>query len=188
MLAACLAYLATRQGDSVGFCAYSDDVLSSISPNRHGGGLQRILTELHRLRPRGAADHARALGHLAENLRRRGVVVVLSDLLGAEDALGRMLKRFRFQHHDCVVIQVLDPDELDFPFTQTTRFRDSESADEVLTAPGMVRRHYRQAMAAFLESCRLTCLELQVDYLQVASNENLGNILAAYLHRREALR
>ncbi len=187
MIAACLAYLASRQGDNVGFYAYSDTLVSSIPPGAHTGGLQRILTELHRIKPAGVADHDTVLTHLAQKLHRRGVIVLISDLLDTGQALHNVLKRFRFAHHECLVFQVLDSDEIDFPFARTTRFVDSETDAEMATAPELVRDTYVKAMTDYTEQIRRQCLGEQVDFLRIASADHLGNTLAAYLHRREAL-
>jgi len=83
---------------------------------------------------------------------------------------------------------VLDPDELDFPFARTKRFVDSETGAEIVTAPELVQQGFVKAMTEFLEKIRLACLELQADYLRAPTSDNLGNMLAAYLHRRESLR
>jgi hypothetical protein len=114
-------------------------------------------------------------------------VVLISDLHGAEDALPALLKRFRFARHECVVFQVLDPDELDLDLGRTTRFVDSESAAEITTYPPLAQTRYVTAMNAFLDKVRLDCLELEADYLLAATADNLGNMLAAYLHRRKGL-
>ena len=188
MAAACLAYLAARQGDNVGLYAYHDRLESSLHPGHRTGGLRRLLAELHRLKPGERANHRFAFDYLAEHLNRRGLVVILSDLLEAEDILPGILRRLRFAHHDCIVLHILDQDEIDFPFTRTTRFVDSETNHEVVTAPELARDAFLQGMARSVESVRLACLEQQVDYLRISSADDLGNTLAAYLHRREALR
>ena len=188
MVAACLAYLTARQGDNIGFYAYNEELVSGVAPGHRTGGLQRVLTELYRVKPAGVARHGPLLSYLAENFRRRGVVVLLSDLLGATDGLQQVLKRFRFSHHECVVLQILDRDEIDFPFTRTTRFVDSETGAEITTAPQLVQQSFTRSMRDFTAQMRLVCLEQQVDYLEVCSSDNLGNILAAYLHRRESFK
>lgn len=187
MVAACLAYLASRQGDNVGLYAYSDGLLTAVPPGHRTGGLQRILTELQRLEPRGVAAHADTLSKLAENFRRRGLVVWLSDFVDIDEELPQLLKRFRFAHHDCIALQCLDPDEIDLPFSRTTRFVDSESAHEIVTSPELIRQIYSQSVGAWLDDIRLGCLQEHVDFLQMSTMDSLGNILAAYLHRREAM-
>jgi uncharacterized protein (DUF58 family) len=187
MLAAALVYLARRQGDSVGFCAYADRVTAWVPPARHRDGAQRVFTELQRLTPHGKADHRTALQHVAESLRRRGLVVLISDFHDAEDDLAQWVRRWRCAHHDCIALQVLDRDELDLPFSRTLRFVDSEDGPEVTTAPDLIRSGYERAMRAFVDRVRDACLAHQVDYLMVPTSENVGKLLAAYLHRREAL-
>ncbi|MBT3288549.1 MAG: DUF58 domain-containing protein [Victivallales bacterium] len=186
MAAACLAYLASRQGDRVGLYAYGDGLQTVVHPGR-GGGLRGVLSAIARLKPAGVADHRQALDFVSDSVRRRGIVVWLSDFHGAEDEVGSLLKRFRFSHHEGVAFQILDPDELDLPFAGTMRFVDSEHSGEIVTAPEEVREEYRQRVAEFTETIRLSCLREQVDYLFMRSDENLGNLLAAYLHRRESL-
>jgi len=188
MAAACLAYLARRQGDSVGLCTYADGITSWLPPARHHDGAQRVFTELQRLKAGGIADHGKALNFVAESLTRRGLVVLVSDFHELEDGLESFVRRLRFAHHDAIAFQVLDRDELDLPFGRTVRFVDSEGGQEVTTAPDLIRNGYTQAMNAFLEQIRGACLSHQVDYLLVPTSENLGNLLAAYLHRREAIR
>lgn len=186
MAAACLAYLASRQGDRVGLYAYAEDLRTVVHPGR-GGGLRGVLAALGGLEPGGAADHRRALDFVSESVKRRGTVIWLSDFHGVEEEAGNLLKRFRFAHHEGIAFQVLDPDELDLPFGGTMRFVDSEHSGEIVTAPEEIRAEYRQRVAEFTETIRLSCLREQVDYLFMRSDENLGNLLAAYLHRRESL-
>jgi uncharacterized protein (DUF58 family) len=188
MIASCLAYLASRQGDYVGFYAYSGELVCAIKPTGRSGQFHRLIGEIMRLRCQGRADHERALGAVAEDLRRRGVVVIISDLLEAETVLAPLLRRFRFSHHECVVVQVLDPDEIEFPFFRTTRFIDSESGDQIVTAPQIVRNAYLKNMNEFLDKTKAACLEMHTDYLLARTTDSLGNSLAAYLHRRESLR
>ncbi len=187
MIAACLAYLANRQGDNVGLYVYADSLKSVIHPGRRSGGLQRVMNELQRVRAEGMADHQRALNYVGDHFRRRGMVVWISDFQGAEDELGGLIRRFRFRHHETIALQILDADELDLPFSRTTRFVDSETRAEIATAPDRVRAEYGRAMAGFLERVRSTCLHQHCDYLLARTNDDLGNLLAAYLHRREAL-
>lgn len=187
MVAACLAYLATTQGDNVGLFCYSDTVQCAVPPRRRTGHLEYILTELARIQPAGQADHAQFLPTIAESLRRRGVVVLVSDFLGAENDVPSQLKRFRYTGHDCLAIQILDPDERDLPFSATCRFIDSESGDQVVTSPPQVKTEYQRAMEQFLDTMRQGCLDAQVDYLLHNTTDNLGEMLAAYLNHRRSV-
>ncbi len=184
MLVACLAYVSRRQGDRVGFYAYNEGLTSAIRPGTRTGHLHRVLVEIARVRAAGRARHGVVLGQVAEDLRRRGMLVLVSDFLGVEEDLGRWLRRFRFAGHECLVVQVLDPDELDFPFSGSVKFRDAEDGIEVVTAPEVVADSYRQDMERFTGRLRLAALEQGADYLRASTTDNLGRLLAAYLHRR----
>lgn len=187
MAGACLVYLAGRQGDNIGFYAYRDTPVTGIAPGHRSGQLQRILAEMTRLKAEGVADHTRAANCLGEALRRRGVVVWISDFLEADDQLQGLLKRFRFAHQECLVIQVLDPDELDLPFDGSVRFEDCETDKTLITAPDHIRESYSTQMQAYIKTVREACLAEHVDYLLATTRDNLGGVLAAYLHRREAM-
>ncbi len=184
MVAACLAYLANRQGDNVGLYCYGDTLTTALPPVQRQGHLHRLLTELARLTSAGSSRHEQYLPHIAQSLRRRGVVVFLSDFLEADETVLPLLRRFRSAQHDCIAMQIVDADELDLPFERTTRFIDSESGAELVTAPQNIRNDYRTAMEAFLDRLRKGCLEIGIDHVLVNTSEDLGGTLAAYLHRR----
>ncbi len=185
MAAACLAYLARRQGDLVGLYAYREDLVCGLRPAQRTGQLEQLFVALARLEPAGTADLARAVSFVTEHLRRRSLVVLLSDFIGVEDRLPALLRQIRAAHHDCVVFQVLDPDEVDFPFREPAEFLDSESDRRVVTAPEQTRNAYLGRLHAFLDQVRLAALAQQTDYQLLPTQQSLGGVLAAYLHCRE---
>lgn len=188
MIAACLAYLMQRQGDNVGFYAYNDQPRATVRPARRSGHVHEICTTLSRLEAAGPCDHARMLGFLGEQFNRRGVVVLISDLLDADEALFRGIRRFRFAHHDCIVVHLLHRDELEFDFAGSVRFVDSESGTELVTAPEAVRDRYRQALDEYRSELARFARQANVDYQLLHTGLPLANVLAAYLHRRESFR
>jgi len=187
MLAASLAYLADRQGDSVGFAAYNHELVAHLPPRQRGKQLLQMITAMHALQPEHAAEHEKVWSYVGETLRGRSMIIVLSDFLEAEAQLPRLLRRFRAAGHECLAVQILDPDEQDLPFTQTVCFEDVETGRELVTAPEQVRENYHAAMATFCRQVRDACLSNQVDFLSVSTADALGPVLAAYLHRREAV-
>lgn len=188
MVAACLAYMAGRQGDNVGLYIYNDRVVQALDPSRSSGQLQRIFGSLTRQKPDHAADHPRAWNYLTGHFRSRGLVVFLSDFLEADNVLPPLLKRLRFAHHDCLAIQVLDPDELDLPFDQSTEFIDAEKGRRLDTYPASVRADYIRAMNDFLARLSQSMTNSQVDFLRLVTSESLAHSLATYLHKRDSLR
>jgi uncharacterized protein (DUF58 family) len=188
MVAACLAYMASRQGDNVGLYLYNSGVVQALDPSRSQGQLQRIFSSLTRQRPANPADHERAWNYLTGHFRSRGLVVFLSDFLEAEKTLPALLKRLRFAHHDCLAIQVLDPDELDLPFDRSTEFIDLERGGRIDTYPATVRANYVRAMENFLDELSRSMKRSQVDFLRLVTSETLAHSLATYLHKRDSLR
>jgi uncharacterized protein (DUF58 family) len=188
VVAACLAYLVNRQGDNVGLCAYGDRILTDVRPGHRSGQVHEICTELVRLEAGGTGTSEMIFRHLQERFNRRGIVILISDFIDADsEAMRKSLRRFRLAHHDCVLLQVLDADEQTFPFSGSVRFVDSESSDEIITAPERVREVYLERFGAAAEAFRRFCLEADIDHASLTNSDvdSLGHALAAYLHRRE---
>ncbi|MGE9294153.1 MAG: DUF58 domain-containing protein [Puniceicoccales bacterium] len=186
--AACLAYLATRQGDNVGLFAYNDTLREAIPCGHRAGQLERVLQALTRLQPEGSANHEAMLQLFGNQLRQRSVVIFLSDMLEGESVLPELLKHFRLRHCDTLAVQVLDPDELDLPMEGVARFKDSESGREVISWAESTRETYKSQMSDFREALTTGFNRSQVDLLSLTTHKSLGYALARYLHHREAIR
>jgi len=184
MIAACLAYLAAKQGDNLGFYGYAEELLTVLPAARPASRLKRIFTALQALPGETAADHQQHLTYIAKSLKRRGMLILISDFLEVEQEVPELLKSFQFNGKETIVIQILDPDELDLPFDHTLRFEDSETGVHITTSPEAIRQDYQTAMQNSLTCMRDACHSIQADYLQVATSHSLGSVLAAYLHRR----
>ena len=121
---------------------------------------------------------------LAERFKKRGVVVVLSDMFDNVPAILAGLKHFRHRRHEVIVFQVLDPAELDFPFQQTTLFKGLEALPQVLADPRTLRKAYLNEFHRFLHEVRQGCREQQIDYVQLRTDQRLDVSLPAYLASR----
>jgi len=187
MLAACLAYLANRQGDQVGLFVYSDRLLTGTGRGQRSPRLPQMFAELAKVEVGKRADHAAAMVMAEEYVGKRGLIVLLSDWHDMEQGLARLVRQIRFGSRDCMVCQILDADELDLPFADQRRFVDSESGDEITTMPALVRENYQRRMERFTARQREDCLRNRTDYELAVTNRNLGDLLAAYLYRREAM-
>lgn len=185
MLAACLAYMATRQGDNVGLYGYNDTFLEVVPAGHRGGQLNQVLQALERLKPSGSADHERVLQQLGDQLRQRGIVVVISDMLEAETVLPKRLKHFRLRHCDALALQVLSPDELELDDRGVARFEDIETGREVVSWPELTGADYKSQMSDYQAMMRDAFRAAQVDHLPLTTDLSLGISLARYLHHRE---
>jgi hypothetical protein len=127
---------------------------------------------------------SKPLHQLADALTRRGMVVVISDLLDDPETVIRGLRHFQFRGTDVIVFHVLDPDELEFPFDRATRFEDLETSEEIVAVPETVRSHYVAAMRALIERYRRELGASGIDYQLLSTNQPLEVALLAYLSAR----
>ncbi len=183
-LAASLAYLMTRQRDAAGLVTFDDQIRSVVPPSIRPGHLKSVLLTLDRLQPGKRTDAARPLHQLADGLTKRGMIVLISDLLDEPARVIDGLKHFRFRGNDVVVFHVLDPAELTFPFEAPARFEDLESGDIVTATPRSVRADYLSAMGALLERYRRELRLAGIDYQLLQTSEPLDGALLAYLSAR----
>jgi uncharacterized protein (DUF58 family) len=183
-LAAALSYLMNRQRDAVGLTAFADGIVSMQGASARPGHLRALLIALDRLEPARETDVARPLHQLADALSKRGMVVLISDLLDDPDRVIRGLKHFKFRGADVIVFHVLDPFELSFPFERATRFEDLETNVEVMAVPALTRDSYLKAMGDLIERYRRELGSVGIDYQQLSTVQPLEMALLAYLSTR----
>jgi uncharacterized protein (DUF58 family) len=183
-LAASLAYLMNRQRDAVGLAAFDDRIVDMLPASARGGHLRAVLLTLERLRLGKATNVSKPLHQLADSLTKRGMVILISDLLDDPAEVIRGLKHFQFRGTDVIVFQVLDPDEIDFPFARATRFEDLETSEEVMAVPAVVRAHYLKEIGALIDRYRRELGGSGIDYHLLSTAEPLEMALLAYLSTR----
>jgi uncharacterized protein (DUF58 family) len=183
-LAAALAYLMNRQRDAVGLIAFDDEIIEMRPASARAGHLTSLLVTLDRLRLGDQTNVAKPLKDLAEAIRKRGMVVLISDLLDDPDRVLEGLKHFRYRGTEVIVFQILDPAELNFPFEQVARFRDVETSEEVLAVPATVRPMYLQAIRDLQERYRRELQLAGIDYVMLETSVPLETGLMSYLMTR----
>ncbi len=183
--AAALAYLMLRQTDAVGLALLADGLRSYTPPEARSSHLPVLMDALERARPGGRADLPRALDELAERIKRRGLVLVFSDLLDEPEPIIRALKLLRRRRREIILFHVLDPWEIEFPFDRTTVFASMEDERRVLVNPRRIRSHYRRELRRLTETYRSACLANHMDYWLFDTSEPLHRVLARYLATRE---
>lgn len=155
--AATIAYFLTLQRDAVGLAAFEDRIVDYLPPRHRPGHFRRILGLLDR-EPKGAAtDLVGPLDELTATIKRRGLIVLISDLLAPADALAGPLARLHARGHEVIALRVLDPAEVDFPFDAPARFRDVESRRELFIDPASARAGYRTRFDAHAAELARTC-------------------------------
>ena len=183
-LTGALAYLMHRQRDSFGLIAFDDSISALLPASARSGHLRAVLLALERLQMGTRTNVAKPLHDLAAAVRKRGMVVLVSDLLDDPASVLDGLKHFRYRGTDVIVFHILDPYELKFPFEQAARFRDMETQEEVMAVPESVRADYLERMQARIEYYQRQLGLAGIDYCQLQTSQPLELGLMAYLMTR----
>jgi uncharacterized protein (DUF58 family) len=183
-LAASLAYLMHRQRDAVGLIAFDDRIVQRVPPGARAGHLKTVLLALERLPVGQRTDVAKPLADLAKVLAKRGLVVVISDLLDEPTRVIDGLRHFRQRGTDVIVFHLLDHEELHFQFDDAARFRDVETAAEVFADPSAVRGRYLQRMEQFVATYKRELGGAGIDYHLLDTSKPLDLALMSYLDAR----
>jgi uncharacterized protein (DUF58 family) len=185
-LAGALAHLVSRQGDAVGLVSYADGIKQYL-PSRGGQAhLRSVLVSLSRTTPGGTTDGAAALARTIELLKRRGLLVLISDLYDEREEVERALMRAAHVGHELIVFHVLTREEVELPFRDEVELEDPETGRLVLSNGIVAGRAYREAISAFLERWRTRCATYGIDYVRLFTDTPLETGLRAYLRRRAA--
>ena len=184
-LAATLGQFLMEQGDAVGLATFDEKLDQWIPPRNRPGHLRRLMVHLDNA-PRGnGTDFTGPLENFAGQERRRGLLVLISDLLSPVENLLTTLGHLTALGHDLMVFQVLDRAELDFTFDRATHFRDAESGEEIYVDPGAARESYLSKLRAHLDAVRHACESRRADYRLVATDEPMEQVLYDFVKGRE---
>ena len=184
VLAASLAFLMNRQRDATGLIAFDERIAFRMPAGARPGHLHALLLALERLQPGTRSDVGRPLHQLAEALVKRSLVVLISDLLDDPEPVIKGLRHLKFRGTDVVVFQLLDPNELTFPFRGASRFTDLESTDEVIADPASVRTAYLRELASLTLRYDRELRGSGIDYVQLDTSQPLDFALLTYLSAR----
>ena len=186
-LAASLAYLMLKQQDSVGLLIFDTKLRKYIPPRSVKKHLHVLLKELSDLGAREETDLGESLHELARRVRRRGLIILISDLLDDEEKVIRGLKLFRHRKHEVIVFHVLDPYEVSFPFEHEVILKDMETGEEIPAVPWEVRKEYREKVAAWINRYRTVLRQSAIDYVPVRTSTTFDVALFSYLEKRQRL-
>ena len=186
-LAAAIAYLMVHQQDAVGLLTFSDAIQRFIPPRSSGRHLQLILQELESITPGTSTDVGTCLSSLSERIRRRGLIILFSDLMDEPERVLQGLKHFRYRQHEVIVFQILDETEWTFPFQEELGFVDLESGEEVVAQSWILAEEYRRRMEAWREEYRRACGEQQIDLVPLTNQTPFDRALLRFLEKRARL-
>ena len=183
-IAAALAYLVVRQQDAAGLATFDARVTHFARPSSRPSHLKELFHLMEQSTPRGESDMGPIFHDLAERIKKRGLVIVISDLFDDVDSLLMGLKHLKHRRHDVSVMQVIDPAEQDFPFEDPTLFQGLEDMPEQMTEPRALRNAYRREFEDFLHRVRRGCRDMNMDHVLLRTDQSLDVALNSFLTRR----
>ncbi len=183
-VAASLAYLVIQQQDGVGLITFDEGIQDFISPSNSSAHFQTIVKMLSDLSPSEKTDMDQILNEAAQRISHRGLVIIISDLFDDTDAIEGGLSHFRHREHDVIVMQILDPYEVEFPMKEMTRFKGMELPDELLADPKALREAYLEEIEEHNTQIESACLANSMDYKMIRTDEKLDVALSTYLAKR----
>ena len=186
-LTAALTYLMLRQNDAVGLVTFDDQVREFLPPRARPTQFRRVLETLDDTDAQHETNVAAILHEVADRIRRRGLIILISDLIDEPADIAAGLQHFRHNQHEVIVFHVMDHAELTFPYEGITRFRDPEGAGRVTASPRRVRQRYLERLEAFTEQVRRECFGRSISYTLADTAQPYDRCLAAYLDKRTKL-
>ncbi len=186
-LVAGLSYMMIKQQDAVGISLYSEKIDKYLPPKSSRAYLQQILKSLAEVKPSNKTNTAASLNSIAEKIKRRGLVIVVSDLFDEVDSVLSALKHFRYNNNEVIVFQILDPAERNFNFTSDAVFKDIENEEELTTQPYQIQKAYREAMNEFVHKIKSECLNSKIDYNLIDTSQPYDKALINYIRKRSKL-
>ena len=183
-VAAGLAYVLVRQQDPVGMIMFNEDVVADIPAMRSMGHLHRILRTMDEVSPSSPTDAGKALHTVAGTLKRRGLLLIISDLLDEPGRIVKALAHFRQRGHDAIVVQVLDESELNLPFKGTVTLRDMETYQKMTVNATEIAADYNRRLNELLQRYKQSCFEHNFDYVLASTATPYDSLLTAMLSRR----
>lgn len=185
VMAACLAYLILLQRDAAAVTVFDRGAREQTQRTDSLAKIHQICAKLTATPPQGETGIGETMEELARRARRRGIVVLISDLLDDEEKIIRGMQHLRFAGHEVIVFHVLDPHELTFPFNGTVEFEGLEQQGRVLTRPAEIRKSYLAEFGAFLERMQLACERNGCPYVRVTTDQPWAEVLSAWLATRQ---
>ena len=182
--AACLSYLLLRQHDAVGLVTFDSQVRTILPARSQMSHLDAFVMGLHQSKPAKKTDFSQVMRRVAESVGQRGLIIVFSDFLVDRPELFKGLEMLRHRRHDILAFHVLDTDEINFPFTGSTKFEGMEEQPDLLCDPRSLRDGYMEALDKYLVDVRRGCTKLGIDYQMVTTGDYLDAVLSKFLNMR----
>ena len=183
-LASALAYFIARQRDAVGLITFDDEIREYLPAKTRQLHLMRILRALSRVQAGQKTDVVKPLTDLASSLKKKSMVILISDMLDDEERIINTLTNLRAMGNDIITFHIMDDAELNFPFNEASEFIDMENSESYITSPAAIRKAYLKNINEFLAYCKKQCQTSGIDYCLMNTREPLDQALSSYITKR----
>ncbi|MCJ8331696.1 MAG: DUF58 domain-containing protein [Lentisphaeria bacterium] len=183
-IAAIFSYIFLQQNDSIGIVTCDSKMNNYLPPRSTPSHYQQIINTLDHVAPGNDTGLGNVLHSLANLIKRRALIIIISDFFDSPEDLARALSHFSHKRHEVIVCQVLDRKEIDFPFRDLTQFECLESTLKIMVDPLRIKEEYNKQFAEHQRQLRKTCHRLRIDFFQIFTDEPFERTLAAYLSKR----
>jgi len=187
-LAATMAYLMTRQQDVVGLVAFDHEIRLHMPPGGSPAHVNEMCNRLEHLATGQVTSLAKPFHDLAEMIKRRGLIIVISDLYDDENEVIKALRHFRHKKHGLILFHIFDAAELEFPFAKLTQFLDLETNERYQVDPKNVREAYLSELRAFIDRYKKACSDSDTEYVLTDTSVPYDFLLRSYLAKRQMMR
>ena len=187
-IAATLSYIAIQQGDAVGIACVADGIVNNIPAKRSPAHLTTVMDTLEKANPQGETGIESVLHELAETVRQRAQIVIMSDMFIEPNEMRDCFEHLRFRKHDVSLFHLLDPEEIGFDFQRPTRFLDMEGGPAIFVEPNEIADRYHQALSEYLAGVKKVVLETGVDYRRIVIDQSYEDELSEFLVQRATQR
>lgn len=187
ILTASLAYLMLKQRDATGLLMFDDSIQSNLPARSVPVYIKEIVTALHNINPGNDTNITNALHTIADKIKRRGLIIVISDLLDDPENILNGMRHLRYNEHEIIVFHVMDEQEADFNFKGEFLFEDLESTEKIKTDARYIKEAYLKKFKEHCQYFKSNLSENNIDYLPVKTNETIASILTEYLIKRSKL-
>jgi uncharacterized protein (DUF58 family) len=185
-IAASLAYMAIQQQDSVGLAIFDQTLARYFKPSNSPGQWKLVVNELQQIPRWNKTNTGKILDQLAEKLTHRSLIVIISDFFDDLNSIKQGLRHLRYKKHEIMVFQILDPQEIEFPFEEVTMFKGLEELGDLLTEPRALRQGYLEQLALFTDELKKICRGMNIDFHRFSSGDALDVALSQFLATRQA--
>jgi uncharacterized protein (DUF58 family) len=186
-ISAALSYLMIKQQDAVGLTTFDEKINTIIKPKSKASHLNLLLKTMHNASTGGETNISNLLHGLAESINRKGLIILISDLLDDEHKVMESLRHFRYKGHEIIVFHIVDPKEKDLDYNQNINFIDLESNYNIIADSRLVKENYNKAFQKFSDYYKNECLRDKIDYNLVSTSDSLDKTLLQYLIKRSQL-